>query len=582
MRLGACPVPQLLSDDRQSDRMIRKAINKVLKISGLGELPPEWFAGWARTLRREAREWEEAKAATRNGPKVLIATSVGEFSPGLVLEGLLAVALTLRGANVHLLLCDRLLPACQACVFTLFGSGGEFAEQGPSQRLCGNCFASGSQVYGALGLPIHLYSELVNREDIDRAASISSEIAWDEIRSYTKDGLSIGEHAMAGALRFFSRGTVDGEPYGEAVVPRYFQASLLTISAMRRLFDQVKFEAAAFHHGIYVPQGLIGEAARRCGIRVSNWQAAYRKRRFIFSHGETYHHALLSEPVDKWENMAWSNSLESDLMQYLESRWQGTRDWIWFHEKPEENVDRIVEELGLDRSKPWIGLLTNVIWDAQLHYKTNAFNSMIEWLVETLRYFQERPDLQLVIRVHPAEIRGAIPSRQPVTEEIRKAFPDLAPNIFVIPPESQVSTYALMEECNTVIIYGTKTGVELTSMGIPVIVAGEAWIRNKGLTLDAVSPEQYFGLLDRLPLAGSLSPAQTRRARMYAYHFFFRRMIPVEPIEPAKGWPPFRPNVNSLRELAPAVNPGLDTICNGILRGTDFIYPAELHPDDSD
>jgi hypothetical protein len=27
--------------------------------------------------------------------------------------------------------------------------------------------------------------------------------------------------------------------------------------------------------------------------------------------------------------------------------------------------------------------------------------------------------------------------------------------------------------------------------------------------------------------------------------------------------------------LAPGVDPGLDVICDGILRGTPFIYPAE-------
>ena len=55
-----------------------------------------------------------------------------------------------------------------------------------------------------------------------------------------------------------------------------------------------------------------------------------------------------------------------------------------------------------------------------------------------------------------------------------------------------MSTYALMSLCNAAIIYGTKMGVELTSVGLPVIVAGEAWIRNKGLTHDASSPEEYL------------------------------------------------------------------------------------------
>jgi len=51
------------------------------------------------------------------------------------------------------------------------------------------------------------------------------------------------------------------------------------------------------------------------------------------------------------------------------------------------------------------------------------------------------PELQLVIRIHPAEIRGTIPSRQRWRRR-SQALPGAAANVFVIPPESDVSTYA--------------------------------------------------------------------------------------------------------------------------------------------
>ena len=62
-------------------------------------------------------------------------------------------------------------------------------------------------------------------------------------------------------------------------------------------------------------------------------------------------------------------------------------------------------------------------WDAQLHYPANAFPNMLEWLVQTCEYFATRPDLQLLIRVHPAEISGFPPSRQPILAELRKRLP---------------------------------------------------------------------------------------------------------------------------------------------------------------
>ena len=39
---------------------------------------------------------------------------------------------------------------------------------------------------------------------------------------------------------------------------------------------------------------------------MSTWNVAYRKRRFIFSHDDTYHHTLMTEPRDYWEQMPLS------------------------------------------------------------------------------------------------------------------------------------------------------------------------------------------------------------------------------------------------------------------------------------
>jgi hypothetical protein len=267
------------------------------------------------------------------------------------------------------------------------------------------------------------------------------------------------------------------------------------------------------------------------------------------------------------------------LIRYLKSRWNGTQDWIWFHERPLSEMEAIRKEVGADFSRPCIGLLTNVMWDAQLHYPANAFQDMLHWVTHTIRWFATHPELQLIIRVHPAEIRGSLPSRQPLVAELQREFPTLPPNVFLIPPESDLSTYAVAECCDTVLIYGTKTGVELTAVGIPVIVAGEAWIRDKGLTLDTRSVEEYDSLLGRLPLRERLDGPTVQRARRYAYHFFFRRMIPLDCMEPTGSHPPYRAEVTTLADLMPGASAGLDVICDGILSGAEFVYPAERHND---
>lgn len=535
-------------------------------------LPP---TDWRQLLAADWDAWEGARAAAIGGPKILIATSVGGHEGVTPLESLLAVALTLRGAEVHLLLCDAFLPACMLATLRKPEHHARFVTEGPQAYLCRRCWAEGQAVFEPLGLAIHRYGQLIVAAEGVEASTLAGTIPAADIPAFRLDDLAVGEHALAGALRYFARGDLQNEPDGDPVLRRYLQASILTTRAAQRLLAQVDFAAACFHHGIYVPQGLIGEVARQRGVRIANWNTAYRKQCFIFSHGDTYHHTLMSEPVAAWEDLPWTPEMERQTMDYLVSRWYGTNDWVWFHEHPQDDLGEIVAELGLDMDKPIIGLLTNVMWDAQLHYPANAFPNMLDWVLRTIAYFAGRPDLQLVIRIHPAEIRGTVPSRQKIADEIACAFPNLPPNIFVIPPESQISTYAVMLKCDTAIIYGTKTGVELTSFGIPVIVAGEAWIRNKGVTMDAPDAETYFQMLDRLPLQTRLDEATTQRARKYAYHFFFRRMIPVSTMEPLAGWPPLRVHLTSLAALQPGADPGLDVICDGILTGAPFVFDAE-------
>ena len=537
----------------------------------------EGLPDWEVLLGTNRPLWEQAAQTAANGPKVLIATNVGGHGPVSVVESMLGVALTLRGVQVHTLLCDGMLPGCLKAEISSLPDPGVIERYELPKVLCPGCVQRGEAVFSPIGTKVIRLSELVTPQDLDQAKHLAAETPATQIPHFRQDGLAVGEHAYAGALRYYARGDLSAESLGEVVLRRYFEASLLTAYAMQRLLKEVHFTAACFHHGLYVPQGIVGEACRKCGVRLSNWVVAYRRNTLIFSHGDTYHHTLLSEPATEWEGMAWGDQQDAQILDYLKSRWRGTRDWIWFHEKPDEDFDRFIRVSGIEPGKPCVAMLTNVMWDAQLHYRANAFSNMLDWVLQTIGYFKRRPDVQLLIRIHPAEIRGTAKSRQPLTEEIEKFFPQLPRNVFIIPPESPVSTYAAMMHCDSAIIYGTKTGVELTSIGIPVIVAGEAWIRNKGITLDASSPEQYFEILDRLPLGRRNSIEITRRARKYAYHFFFRRMIPLPFLVPNGGPTAFQIAIEKLDNLLPGNYPGLDVICNGILGGTPYIYPAETY-----
>lgn len=490
--------------------------------------------------------------------KVLIATSTGSNWPCSALESVLGIALTLRGADVRFLLCDGVLPACQECDLQWLPEQ-DFCLSEPQRGLCRSCFSPALSMLQPLGLPVLRYSQFLTETDAD--PPLSGQVAG-----------FIAEHAHAGALRYYGVGSLRNSTHEIDVGGHYLKAAELTSRVLNGLLAIEKPDVSVLHHGIYVPQGVISTVFRTAKVRQVSWGPAYRKRTVLFSHGDTYHHTMIDEPSDHWVNLDWSPEKEEQVMEYLRSRWTGGNDWISFQSEAELDGGRIAEELGLDRDKPIVGLLTNVIWDAQLHFRQSAFPSMLEWLFASIDDFISRPDMQWVIRIHPAEVKGTVPSRQKVADEIAVRYGSLPDHIKLVLPDDKVSTYALMSLCDSALVFGTKTALELACTGLPVVVAGEAWCRGKGFTIDVSDRDQYRQVLESLPFARRLSPDQVELARKYAYHFFFRRMIPLKCLTPISRFGPYKVNVSSLEQLMPGADPGLDLICDGILNGKPFIY----------
>ncbi|MDP3426216.1 MAG: hypothetical protein Q8S17_02395, partial [Humidesulfovibrio sp.] len=290
----------------------------------------------------------KAREAARGGPKVLLATSVGGHHPVALFDSLLAVALTMAGAEVHFLLCDGALGACEHLTFQNTPDLDGFARCGVEPGVCDRCFGLCNESYSTLGLLVHRYSNWLRDEDRALARHLAEGTPFQDMAGLVLNGQRVGEHAQAGALRFFARGELEPGALSEAVLRRYLEGAAATSLAVNNLLRGNSFQRACFHHGIYVPQGLVGEACRANGVGVANWQVAYRKRSFIFSHGDTYHHTMIDEPVRVWQGMGYGPELRQKTRDYLASRITGANDWIWFHERVQGDQAEVLRELGLD------------------------------------------------------------------------------------------------------------------------------------------------------------------------------------------------------------------------------------------
>jgi hypothetical protein len=209
------------------------------------------------------------------------------------------------------------------------------------------------------------------------------------------------------------------------------------------------------------------------------------------------------------------------LWENFARRWQGV---------PSEGSARLRSALSLDDpgkpgARPVVLLATNVIGDSLTLGRQVFSDSMSEWLERTVRFFARRPDVQLVVRIHPGELITKGPS---VAELVRKVLLDecqeLPAHIHLVPADAQVNTYDIVQVADLGLAYTTTVGMEMAMSGVPVIAVGKTHYRGKGFTLDVDTWEAYFELLASAVVAPERyrpSQEQVERAWSYAYRFFF-------------------------------------------------------------
>lgn len=483
---------------------------------------------------------------------------------GTAVEVVLAHALRLRGVRTEVMLCDGAMPACDHR---------DIDRDTP--EACRDCARRSRALVEAAGLPVRFLSEFAGPErrtalerrvaDIPRSALVDAEYL----------GVGAGKIALASTLRYFLRGRLETpEHFGQ--FRKFLVSAMLMAEIGRGALEALRPEALLVSHGIYVTWGVMADLARNAGVRTTVWGYGYRRNSILVSQGETYHRDLLTEPESHWRDRPFPDAERERVETYLRSRVNGGLDWIHYAPNPEVDRDAVRRALSLDPDRPAFGLFTNLCWDAAVLFRGAAFPDMYAWLVETVRWALDRPELQLAIRCHPAEVRRRSETREKAADVLRAAFPELPDRIKIVPPESDLSTYTLSEWMDLNLVYSSKVGMEFAARGLSVVTAGEAFYREKGFTDDPPDPAAYFDRLGRAGRRERISGDRRERCLRYAHHYFFRRHVTVDYFDDhgmGKDVTGFR--LGHFGELAPGRDAALDRLCDGVLRGTPLFEAGD-------
>lgn len=203
-----------------------------------------------------------------------------------------------------------------------------------------------------------------------------------------------------------------------------------------------------------------------------------------------------------------------------ERRKSSTSTWAWTLQKaPAQDAAEALKEAGVDPSRPFVLVCTNVPYDAGYDKLTRIFPSMRTWLVETVRHLLANTDLQVVVRAHPGEAAHYGGKERSEDNLAAEGFLP-SERLKIIPGEMRTNTYGLMEHCKFGVVFSSTTGLEMAMMGRKVVVGADVYYGRRGYTCDADDRAHYLALLDQLAAEpGMLHIDDEQRTDARLFHF---------------------------------------------------------------
>ncbi len=274
--------------------------------------------------------------------------------------------------------------------------------------------------------------------------------------------------------------------------------------------------------------GIVYRVARYLKIPVTTYEFSDQREAFWMAQNAEI---MRQDTTDMWEaqkDSKLTRDQKNRIKTLFEYRHKATpnenftRKW---QNIPSQGAESVREQLHLDK-RPVVLLPTNVLGDSLTLGRQVFTKTLAEWVSRTILYFIGRPDIQLIIRVHPGEI---LSREYSMLDVVKQTLPELPENIHVIHPEEQINTYDLVSIADVGLVYTTTVGLEMALNGTPVIVTGQTHYRNRGFTYDPESWVEYFKMLGMIlekPSQFKISKDQIETAWKYAYHFFYTFPLP--------------------------------------------------------
>ncbi len=354
-------------------------------------------------------------------------------------------------------------------------------------------------------------------------------------------GSRVGIQTLSSLSRRFYAGRIRlDDPGVRGALEEVLVHSMRSVIAAERLHERIRPELVLFIEKGYAGYGSIYDVALREGANVVNflaagmhWRNSLILKRYTEETRRVHPTSLAPDSWQRVRELSWTEAHERVLRNEFEVRYasgQKHPDAGLQEGKRLLSQDEVGSRLGLDPGRKTVVVFSHILWDANLFFGEDLFEDQETWLVETVKAACENPDVNWVVKLHPANLaKGATRSND--EEAIREAVGRLPPHVKLMQPDTDVNTFSLFSCIDAGVTIRGTIGLELPCFGVPVLTAGTGRYSGLGFTVDSATPGEYLDRLARIEDLPRLDEDETELAKKHAYGIFHLRPFPFTSFE---------------------------------------------------
>lgn len=517
---------------------------------------------------------KKCNANTENGKVILFAFCFSIYENCMYHDFFLAQSLKKRGCKIIPLICGGMQEGeCSAY-------GGAWGKKN-----CGHCIGCDKRVWEKWsGYNCISAKDEIDNENKKNVKEYVNQLDIQKYKEWTYEGYPIGKWAW---MRYCNKKLVSKV----SVIDKEFEFSLRTLTynivlmiiATKKVCDRIKPDIVYSNDSTYYPYAIAEYVAKEQGIPFYN-AYGYNKDTYSYAYNAPTMKMELSGVWSTYKDHELTDSEYKYICDYLKQRRTGSTALI-----NSANPSSIIKNIKpnaiygeIDRHKRTALMATNVSWDGAALGREIQFDSIQDWVIETVAYFEGHPEWQLILRSHPAEKADILPeAREQFVPMILEYYHNKLPNnIILIPSDADINIYDLFNDVSLGVVYTSTVGLEMTASGVPVVTAGVSPYYNRGFTYDTDTKEEYFQMIDKLMVYGEKKEVlenNRKQALKFFYLYYFKYMIP-------NYWCSYtyeggiKMKIKSGEELFPGQNPVWDYICDSIIEGKPIFSENRIVP----